>query len=95
MSKYEDVDRYEDASCEIARETKDTQRRKLRAVTFTSEVFQTLVDDQTTLRLSAAPVSGSSRAANARKTRETNVLGVTEVMMMMTWPHTVTCTIIV
>lgn len=73
MSESEDVDRYEDASCEMVREAKDSQRRKLWAVTFTSEVFQTLVDDQTTVYLSctpaakaSSPVGASSRTASVK-----------------------------
>lgn len=53
----------------MVREAKDSQRRKLWAVTFTSEVFQTLVDDQTTVYLSSTPsnlVDVSSRAAAAK-----------------------------
>lgn len=53
----------------MVREAKDSQRRKLWAVTFTSEVFQTLVDDQTTVYLSSTPsnlVDASSRAAAAK-----------------------------
>lgn len=74
MSESEDVDRYEDASSEtMIREAKDRQRRKLRAITFTSEVFQTLVDDQTTVYLGSTPsvfinmpyINASSRTANA------------------------------
>ncbi|XP_032682695.1 uncharacterized protein LOC116849547 isoform X1 [Odontomachus brunneus] len=73
VSESEGVDRYEDASCEMVREAKDSQRRKLWAVTFTSEVFQTLVDDQTTVYLSctpaakaSSPVGASSRTASAK-----------------------------
>ncbi|XP_017765368.1 PREDICTED: uncharacterized protein LOC108554567 isoform X3 [Eufriesea mexicana] len=40
----------------VSKEIKDIQRKKLRTVTFTSEVFQTLVDDETTVYLSN-PVS--------------------------------------
>ncbi|XP_029167846.1 uncharacterized protein LOC114938189 isoform X2 [Nylanderia fulva] len=75
----EDVDCYEDASSEMVRETKDAQRRKLWAVTFTSEVFQTLIDDQTTVRLSPPPMSESSQMANERETRKASVLGVSEL----------------
>lgn len=74
MSESEDVDRYEDASSEMVREAKDSQRRKLWAVTFTSEVFQTLVDDQTTVCLGSTPpvsvkvsnVDTSSRTTSAK-----------------------------
>jgi len=80
VSESEDVDRYEDASCEMVKEAKDAQRRKLWAVTFTSEVFQTLVDDHTTIRLSTPPESG--QMANERETREASTLGVSEVILM-------------
>lgn len=83
MSESEDsVDCYEDASCEMVREAKDVQRRKLWAVTFTSEVFQTLVDDHTTVRLSTPPMSEKGQTANKRETREASTLGVSEVILM-------------
>lgn len=81
MSESEGVDRYEDASCEMVREAKDAQRRKLWAVTCTSEVFQTLVDDHTTVRLSTPPVSESGQTANERETREARAFGVSEVIL--------------
>lgn len=61
VSESEDVEYYEDALSNrtISKEVKDIQRRKLRTVTFTSEVFQTLVDDETTVFLSN-PVSLSA-----------------------------------
>ncbi|XP_076246440.1 uncharacterized protein LOC143186630 isoform X2 [Calliopsis andreniformis] len=61
VSDSEDVEYYEDALSNrtISKEVKDIQRRKLRTVTFTSEVFQTLVDDETTVYLSN-PVSLSA-----------------------------------
>ncbi|XP_076547457.1 uncharacterized protein LOC117608472 isoform X2 [Osmia lignaria lignaria] len=61
VSESEDVEYYEDALSNhtISKEVKDIQRRKLRTVTFTSEVFQTLVDDETTVYLSN-PVSLST-----------------------------------
>lgn len=83
MSEFEDVDRYEDASCEMEREARDAQRRKLWAVTFTSEVFQTLVDDHTTVRLSTSPVSESEQTANEREMREASTLGVSQVILMI------------
>ncbi|XP_016920625.1 uncharacterized protein LOC108003054 isoform X4 [Apis cerana] len=54
----EDIEYYEDALNNhiMSKEIKDIQRKKLRTITFTSEVFQTLVDDETTLYLSN-PVS--------------------------------------
>ncbi|CAK9832118.1 Poly(ADP-ribose) glycohydrolase [Anthophora retusa] len=54
VSESEGVEYYEDAldNCTISKEVKDNQRGKLRTVTFTSEVFQTLVDDETTVYLS-------------------------------------------
>ncbi|KYQ50989.1 Poly(ADP-ribose) glycohydrolase [Trachymyrmex zeteki] len=79
VSEFEDVDRYEDASCEMEREARDAQRRKLWAVTFTSEVFQTLVDDHTTVRLSTSPVSESEQTANEREMREASTLGVSQL----------------
>ncbi|KAL6429300.1 hypothetical protein ACFW04_008186 [Cataglyphis niger] len=42
----EDINYYEDASSEMIKEGKDAQRRKLWAVTFTSEVFQTLLPQE-------------------------------------------------
>lgn len=80
MSEFEGVNRYEDVSCEMVREAKDAQRRKLWAVTFTSEVFQTLVDDHTTVRLSTSPESGQK--ANERETRKASTFGVPEVILM-------------
>ncbi|XP_076175326.1 uncharacterized protein LOC143150746 isoform X1 [Ptiloglossa arizonensis] len=61
VSESEGVEYYEDAlnNHTISKEVKDIQRRKLRTVTFTSEVFQTLVDDETTVYLSN-PVSLSA-----------------------------------
>ncbi|CAL7942886.1 unnamed protein product [Xylocopa violacea] len=62
QSVSEDVEYYEDALCNhtVSKEVKDIQRRKLRTVTFTSEVFQTLVDDETTVHLSnPVPLSTS------------------------------------
>lgn len=61
VSESEDVEYYEDALSNhtISKEVKDIQRRKLRTVTFTSEVFQTLVHDETTVYLSN-PVSLST-----------------------------------
>ncbi|XP_076282609.1 uncharacterized protein LOC143210048 isoform X2 [Lasioglossum baleicum] len=61
VSEPEDVEYYEDALSNrtMSKEVKDIQRKKLRAVTFTSEVFQTLVDDETTVYLSN-PVSLST-----------------------------------
>lgn len=79
VSESEDVDRYEDASCEMV---KDAQRRKLWAVTFTSEVFQTLIDDHTTVRLSTPPMSESGQMANERETHEASTLVVSEVILM-------------
>lgn len=54
----EDIEYYEDAlnNHTMSKEIKDIQRKKLRTITFTSEVFQTLVDDETTIYLSN-PVS--------------------------------------
>lgn len=75
----ESEDRYEDASCEMVKEAKDAQRRKLWAVTFTSEVSQTLVDDHTTVRLSPPPAFESGQTANERETREASV---SEVILM-------------
>lgn len=83
MSESEDVDLYEDASSEMIRETKDAQRRKFLAVTFTSKVFQTLVDDQTIMPLSTPLVVESSRTANECKLREVSTLGVLEVILMI------------
>lgn len=80
MSEFEDIDRYEDASCEMVREAKDAQRRKLWTVTFTSEVFQTLVDDHTTVHLLA---SESGQTANERETCEASTLGISEVILMI------------
>lgn len=80
MIESEDVDCYEDASSEMVREEKDAQRRKLWAVTFTSEVFQTLVDDQTTVCLSTPPMSESSQMTNKCEMREASVLGISEVI---------------
>ncbi|XP_012340614.1 uncharacterized protein LOC100869905 isoform X1 [Apis florea] len=50
----EDIEYYEDAlnNYTMSKEIKDIQRKKLRTITFTSEVFQTLVDDETTIYLS-------------------------------------------
>ncbi|KYN15793.1 Poly(ADP-ribose) glycohydrolase [Trachymyrmex cornetzi] len=79
VSESEDVDCYEDASCEMVREAKDAQRRKLWAVTVTSEVFQTLVDDHTILCLSTPPMSESGQMANERETREASTLGVSQL----------------
>ncbi|KYM89815.1 Poly(ADP-ribose) glycohydrolase [Atta colombica] len=79
VSESEDVDCYEDASCEMVKETKDAQRRKLWVVTVTSEVFQTLVDDHTTVRLSTPPMSESGQTANERETREASTLGVSQL----------------
>ncbi|XP_078039059.1 uncharacterized protein LOC144471154 isoform X2 [Augochlora pura] len=61
VSESEDVENYEDALSNrtMSKEVKDIQRKKLRTVTFTSEVFQTLVDDKTTVYLSN-PVSLST-----------------------------------
>ncbi|KZC05097.1 Poly(ADP-ribose) glycohydrolase [Dufourea novaeangliae] len=61
VSESADVEYYEDALSNhtISKEVKDIQRKKLRTVTFTSEVFQTLVDDETTVCLSN-PVSLST-----------------------------------
>lgn len=84
VSESEGVDRYEDALCEMVREARDAQRRKLWAVTFTSEAFQTLVDDHTTVRLSTPPASESGRTASERETREASALGASEVILM-TW----------
>ncbi|KOC70768.1 Poly(ADP-ribose) glycohydrolase [Habropoda laboriosa] len=54
VSESEGIEYYEDAlnNRTVSKEVKDIQRRKLRTVTFTSEVFQTLVDDETTVYLS-------------------------------------------
>ncbi|XP_006566148.2 uncharacterized protein LOC408282 isoform X4 [Apis mellifera] len=54
----EDIEYYEDALNNhiMSKEIKDIQRKKLRTITFTFEVFQTLVDDETTVYLSN-PVS--------------------------------------
>ncbi|KYN32482.1 Poly(ADP-ribose) glycohydrolase [Trachymyrmex septentrionalis] len=79
VSESEDVDCYEDASCEMVREAKDAQRRKLWAVTVTSEVFQTLVDDHTTVRLSTPPMSESGQTANEREIREASTLSVSQL----------------
>lgn len=65
----------------MVREAKDAQRRKLWAVTFTSEVFQTLVDDQTIVCLSTPPMS--SQIANKHEMREANVLGILEVIQRL------------
>ncbi|XP_043667791.1 uncharacterized protein LOC122628947 isoform X1 [Vespula pensylvanica] len=54
VSESEEIEYYEDALSDeatITKDTKDFQRRKLRAVAFTSEVYQTLVDDHTTVYL--------------------------------------------
>ncbi|XP_015179358.1 PREDICTED: uncharacterized protein LOC107067927 isoform X1 [Polistes dominula] len=54
VTESEDIEYYEDAlndEATITKDTKDCQRRKLRAVAFTSEVYQTLVDDYTTVYL--------------------------------------------
>nr|XP_033331431.1 uncharacterized protein LOC117223321 isoform X3 [Megalopta genalis] len=61
VSESEDIENYEDALSNrtMSKEVKDIQRKKLRTVTFTSEVFQTLVDDKTTVYLSN-PVSLST-----------------------------------
>lgn len=61
VSDSEDVEYYEDALSNrtMSKEVKDIQRKKLRTVTFTSELFQTLVDDETTVYLSN-PVSLST-----------------------------------
>ncbi|XP_070150861.1 uncharacterized protein [Polyergus mexicanus] len=76
----EDVDCYEDASSEMVREAKDAQRRKLWTVTFTSEVFQTLVDDQMTVCLNSThPMCESSQMTNKREMREASVLGISEL----------------
>lgn len=58
MSVSEGVEYHEDtlSNNTVSKEIKDIQRKKLRTVTFTSEVFQTLVDDETTVYLSN-PVS--------------------------------------
>lgn len=67
----EDVEYYEDALSNhtMSKEVKDIQRKKLRTVTFTSEVFQTLVDDETTVYLSnptsSLSTSGSVKEINA------------------------------
>lgn len=82
MSESEDVDRYEDASSEMVSEAKDAQRRKLWAVTFTSEAFQTLIDDHTTVRLSTPPASESGQTANERETREPSTFGISEVILI-------------
>lgn len=99
MSEPEEVDCYEDASNEMIRETKDYQRRKLWAVTFTSEILQTLVDDQTTVYLSTSPLSVKksnelSQMANTisldepRALREVNILGV-EVILDLIVPRVI------
>lgn len=69
MSVSEDVEYYEDALSNhtMSKEVKDIQRKKLRTVTFTSEVFQTLVDDETTVYLSnpvSLSTSGSVKGIN-------------------------------
>ncbi|KAL6255201.1 hypothetical protein P5V15_013539 [Pogonomyrmex californicus] len=79
VSESEDVDCYEDASCEMVREAKDVQRRKLWAVTLTSEVFQTLIDDHTTVRLSTPPMFESEQTTSERETREASTLRVSEL----------------
>lgn len=93
MFESEDVDCYEDASSEMVREAKEAQRRKLWAVTFTSEVFQTLIDDQTTVRLSTPPMFESSQMANERETREASVLGISEVIQRCDLTASHTCII--
>ncbi|KAK9299292.1 hypothetical protein QLX08_007647 [Tetragonisca angustula] len=70
VSVSEDVEHYEDALSNhtMLKEVKDIQRKKLRTVTFTSEVFQTLVDDETTVYLSnpsSLSTSGSVKEINA------------------------------
>ncbi|XP_043592405.1 uncharacterized protein LOC122572010 isoform X1 [Bombus pyrosoma] len=69
VSVSEDVEYYEDALSNhtMSKEVKDIQRKKLRTVTFTSEVFQTLVDDETTVYLSnpvSLSTSGSVKGIN-------------------------------
>ncbi|KOX67874.1 Poly(ADP-ribose) glycohydrolase [Melipona quadrifasciata] len=76
VSVFEDVENYEDALSNhtMLKEVKDIQRKKLRTVTFTSEVFQTLVDDETTVYLSnpsSLSTSGSVKAINA--TQSSNI----------------------
>lgn len=66
----QDVSHYEDtiSNHTVSKDIKDVQRRKLRTVTFTSEVFQTLVDDETTVCLSnplASSASGNVKGINA------------------------------
>ncbi|KAK1126603.1 hypothetical protein K0M31_004232 [Melipona bicolor] len=76
VSVSEDVENYEDALSNhtMLKEVKDIQRKKLRTVTFTSEVFQTLVDDETTVYLSnpsSLSTSGSVKEINA--TQSSNI----------------------
>lgn len=78
MIESEDIDCYEDASSEMIKEAKDAQRKKLWAIRFMSEVFQTLVDDQTIIDLSTPPMS--SEIANKHEMREANVLDISEVI---------------
>ncbi|XP_026670453.1 uncharacterized protein LOC108626129 isoform X2 [Ceratina calcarata] len=54
VSVSEDIDRYEDALSNhtVTNEVKDIQRRKLKMITFTSEILQTLVEDEATVHLS-------------------------------------------
>ncbi|XP_043787326.1 uncharacterized protein LOC122712071 isoform X2 [Apis laboriosa] len=68
----EDIEYYEDAlnNHTMSKEIKDIQRKKLRTITFTSEVFQTLVDDETTVYLSnpvSLTTSGSVKGKNTTK----------------------------
>ncbi|XP_006620484.1 uncharacterized protein LOC102672308 isoform X2 [Apis dorsata] len=68
----EDIEYYEDAlnNHTMSKEIKDIQRKKLRTITFTSEVFQTLVDDETTVYLSnpvSLTTSGPVKGKNTTK----------------------------
>ncbi|KAG6796010.1 hypothetical protein HZU73_08649 [Apis mellifera caucasica] len=66
----EDIEYYEDALNNhiMSKEIKDIQRKKLRTITFTSEVFQTLVDDETTVYLSNPVSLTTSGPVNEKNT---------------------------
>ncbi|XP_012272786.1 uncharacterized protein LOC105695623 isoform X2 [Orussus abietinus] len=65
---------------EVARATKNAQRRKLWVITVTSEVFQTLADDETTIRLPLPVGSGTSGSeGKSRKSKGTNHLETTKI----------------
>ncbi|XP_024937385.1 uncharacterized protein LOC107264243 isoform X2 [Cephus cinctus] len=71
VSENEEVTSYEDASSEdpkVAKDAKNSQRRKLWAITVTSEVFQTLVDDEATISLpSTAPINVTGSESDTRQ----------------------------